>query len=149
MKPGSLSSKRPVSVCKPQLTSLIDVMTILLVFLMKSFSVEGNLITPSNDLTLPVSTSREAPVPVTTLEITADGLAAQGELIARLGSYTDEDPLEIPPLAQWLTARKDGAGREIMLQADRKIPFSVIKRVMYTCSKTGFEDFTILVQQEG
>jgi hypothetical protein len=39
---------------RPQLTSLIDVMTILLVFLIKSFSVDGNLITPSDDLILPV-----------------------------------------------------------------------------------------------
>ncbi|MBN1759118.1 MAG: biopolymer transporter ExbD [Chitinispirillaceae bacterium] len=136
------------STLKPQITSLIDVMTILLVFLMKSFSVEGNLITPSDDLTLPSSTSRETPEPVTTLEITTDALTSHGERITSLAVGTDDDSLELPPLSQWL-ARRNSGSRAIMLQADRRIPFSVIKRVMYTCSKSGFDDFTILVQQEG
>ena len=143
------SKTPPSAVCRPQLTSLIDVMTILLVFLMKSFSIEGNLITPAEDLTLPESTSREVPVPVTTLEITADALSSDGERITGIDSFTDDDSLTIEPLAHWLGSRKSSASREIMLQADRRIPFSVIKRVMYTCSKTGFDDFTILVQQEG
>ena len=148
MKRLSLHTPGSSTVCKPQLTSLIDVMTILLVFLMKSFSVEGNLITPSTDLTLPESASREVPVPVTTLEITADALTAQGEHIASLGSFSNDDSLLLQPLAHWLSAHNNGT-REIMLQADRRIPFSVIKRVLFTCSKSGFDDFTILVQQEG
>ena len=145
-----LSSHRPAapSVFKPQITSLIDVMTILLVFLMKSFSVEGNLITPSSDLTLPFSTAGETPEPVTSLEITTDALIAQGERITSLAAGTENDSLELPPLSEWL-ARRKGGSREIMLQADRRIPFSVIKRVLFTCSKSGFDDFTILVQQKG
>ena len=123
-------------------------MTILLVFLMKSFSVEGNLITPSQDLVLPASTSRETPEPVTTLEITGETLQSEGERIATLGSFTDEDSMLLAPLSQWLS-RRTTASREIMLQADRRIPFSVIKRVLFTCSRSGFDDFTILVQQEG
>lgn len=149
MKRLSLSASGSGMVCKPQLTSLIDVMTILLVFLMKSFSVEGNLITPATDLRLPESTSREPPTPVTTLEITAGFLSSQGEPIVKLPQFDNDDSMVIAPLADWLTIRKGGNNREIMLQADRHIPFSVIKRVMFTCSKSGFDDFTILVQQEG
>lgn len=136
-------------VCKPQLTSLIDVMTILLVFLMKSFSVEGNLITPSEDLQLPVSTSREAPVPVPTLEISASSIMSDGEVILPTSVISEDDSLELQPLTKWLIPRKSSAMKEIMLQADQHIPFTIIKRVMFTCSKAGFDDFTILVQQEG
>lgn len=136
-------------VCKPQLTSLIDVMTILLVFLMKSFSVEGNLITPSDDLQLPLSTSREAPVPVPTLEISATSIISDGEVILPIPAISEDDSLELQPLTKWLIPRKSNAMKEIMLQADQHIPFTIIKRVMFTCSKAGFDDFTILVQQEG
>jgi biopolymer transport protein TolR len=148
MKRLSIRENGSGATCKPQLTSLIDVMTILLVFLMKSFSVEGNLITPSQDLVLPASTSRETPEPVTTLEITGETLQSEGELIATLGPFTDEDSMVLAPLSQWLS-RRTTSSREIMLQADRRIPFSVIKRVLFTCSRSGFDDFTILVQQEG
>jgi len=137
------------AVCKPQLTSLIDVMTILLVFLMKSFSVEGNLITPSEDLQLPVSTSHEVPVPVPTLEISASAIISEGEKILSTADISEDDSLELQPLSEWLSPRRQENMKEIMLQADQHIPFTVIKRVMFTCSKAGFDDFTILVQQEG
>lgn len=55
---------------RPQLTSLVDVMTILLVFLIKSFSSEGSLVTPAADLVLPVSTSEETPRVRSSIEIT-------------------------------------------------------------------------------
>jgi biopolymer transport protein ExbD len=143
------NTRGDTGICKPQLTSLIDVMTILLVFLMKSFSVEGNLITPSPDLELPLSTSRNAPEPVTTLEITSSIVTSDGETVADVAAFVKSDSLLIPPLSDWLRLRHTQATREIMLQADRHIPFNVLKRVMYTCSKEGFDDFTILVQQEG
>jgi biopolymer transport protein ExbD len=77
-----IARNRKMAIIKPQLTSLIDVMTILLVFLLKSFSVEGNLISVSTDMNLAESTSRKAPVgrmysaslrPVLALTIWMDG----------------------------------------------------------------------------
>jgi biopolymer transport protein ExbD len=153
--------RQNASVCKPQITSLIDVMTILLVFLMVNFSVDGSLVTPSADLELPESSSRENPEPVTVLELTATAVLVQGETIVRYTDFPGNDSLSIPSLAVWLRAHRSPdkpaspgkqaspGRRSIMLQADRRIPFAVIKRVMYTCSKTGFDDFTILVRQEG
>ena len=38
-----------------QLTSMMDMFTILLVFLLKTYSTHGQLINPSQDLTLPTS----------------------------------------------------------------------------------------------
>jgi len=146
----SLSIKKSHDgVIRPQITSLIDVMTILLVFLMKSFSVEGNIITPANDLTLPVSCSKETPGLVTTLEITQTAVMAEGEIIIRHDAYRENDSLFIPQLAEWLSHHGTARGKEIMLQADRTLPFELLKRIMFTCSKAGRDDFTILVQQEG
>lgn len=146
----SLSRNKNMSnaVMKPQITSLIDVMTILLVFLMKSFSVEGNIITPASDLTLPLSASRTAPQPVTTIEITESAVRSGDEVIATHDSYRKNDSLFIPSLALWLSQHESFRKNEIMLQADKHLPFDILKRVMFTCSKSGRNDFTILVQQE-
>ena len=57
---------------RPQLTSLVDVMAIILVFLIKTFSTEGNIITPSSDLELPVSTAIKQPTPRWSIEIARD-----------------------------------------------------------------------------
>jgi biopolymer transport protein ExbD len=52
-------SKKNLKAIKPQLTSLIDVMTILLIYLLKSFSSEGEIVTVSKDLMLPESSAKK------------------------------------------------------------------------------------------
>jgi biopolymer transport protein ExbD len=141
------------STFRPQLTSLIDVMTILLVFLIKSFSTEGNIVTPSPDLELPFSTSEKPARLVTTIDITKNAVTASGTVIAPLDSFADSDSLLIPSLHEWMSLEKAKISDttttpEVLIQSDRRIPFNIVKRVMYTCSKSGFEDFSVLVLQE-
>jgi biopolymer transport protein ExbD len=139
---------------RPQLTSLIDVMTILLVFLIKSFSVEGNLVTPSPDLQLPLSSARKPPKPVCTIEITGKAVISEGTEIAPLASFARADSLLVPMLYDWMLMEKTKCpdtlkAPEVMIQADRDIEFNIVKRVMYTCSKAGFSEFSVLVLEEG
>lgn len=138
---------------RPQLTSLIDVMTILLVFLIKSFSVEGNLITPSHDLELPVSTSQKPLKPMFSLEITKSSVISEGEILAEIDQFKNSDSLLIPFLHDWMLLQKAKIGdakgaQEVLIQSDRNVEFNVVKRVMYTCSKAGFSDFSVLVLEE-
>ncbi len=138
---------------RPQLTSLIDVMTILLVFLIKSFSVEGHLITPSPDLELPVSTSQKEPKSMLSIEITKTSVLSDGESITEIDDFKDSDSLVIPHLFKWMLLQKSMIGdtarlKEVLIQTDREIEFNVVKRVMYTCSRAGFIDFSVLVLQE-
>ena len=78
----SASRPRPAdgdlgSAPRPQLTSLVDLMVILLVFLLKSFSVEGQLVTPATDLQLPTSQVREVARPALSVEVTTAGIRLQ------------------------------------------------------------------------
>ncbi len=138
---------------RPQLTSLIDVMTILLVFLIKSFSVEGHLITPSPDLELPVSTSKKAPRTMVSLEITKSSVLSEGVEIAEIDQFKDNDSLLIPLLYDWMFVQRAKStdkkqDHEVLIQSDRDVEFNVVKRVMFTCSKAGFTDFSVLVLEE-
>lgn len=138
---------------RPQLTSLIDVMTILLVFLIKSFSVEGNLITPSPDLELPISTSKKPPKPTCSLIITKSSVLSEEDKIAEIDQFKDNDSLIIPLLYDWMIVQKakcddEKRAKEVLIQSDRDVEFNIIKRVMFTCSKAGFSDFSVLVLEE-
>ena len=139
---------------RPQLTSLVDIMTILLIFLIKSFSVEGNIMTPSPDLQLPVSNSKVHPKVISTIEITQNSVIVEGKIITTVQSISDSKDMEIPQLYTYLHDRKvryknTDSEKELMIQSDKEIEFNIIKRVMYTSSKAGYSDFTILVIQEG
>jgi biopolymer transport protein ExbD len=140
---------------KPQLTSLVDVMTILLIFLLKSFSVETQLVTPAPDLTLPESTSREQVAPAINVAVTRTGVIVDGRQIltlAELAATPDDEPTvallesELRMLAPY-TGDQD-TDRALTLQCDRDLDFTLLKRVMRTCSAAGFADFALLVQRE-
>ncbi len=154
LRPGRLSSDAAAEgTFRPQLTSLVDVMTILLVFLLKSFSVEGNLVTPSADLELPLSTAQKPPKPTCTIEITRNAIASEGTIVAPLELVANQDSLLVAPLFDWMSLQRSKCEdttklQEVMIQSDREIPFHVVKRVMYTCSKAGFRDFSVLVLEE-
>jgi biopolymer transport protein ExbD len=133
---------------KPQMTSLIDILTLLLVFLIQSFNAEGTLITPSSDLVLPLSSSKQQPVPSLMVEITRDAVVAEDRRLASNASFAARSDLMVPGVYDWLSKRKSGDSKRIIIQCDRDVEFNIVKRVMYTCSKAGFTDFSVLVIEE-
>lgn len=137
---------------RPQLTSLVDVMTILLVFLIKSFSSEGSLVTPATDLVLPVSTSEETPRVRSSIEITKKAVICEGRVLAGTDSLLSGDSLLVPRVYEWMKVMRqrssDSSGSELVIQCDREIQFAAVKKIMYTCSKAGFTDFLVLVVRE-
>ena len=54
-------ARRPSEPAGLNITSMMDMMTIILVFLLKSYSTQDISIAPSEDLELPVSTVRRHP----------------------------------------------------------------------------------------
>ncbi len=138
------------SIFKPQLTSLIDVMTILLVFLIKSFSVSGNLVTPSNDLVLPTSVSKTNAKDVPSIEISSKNILNDGKLVVGIDEVMQRDSMMIIELKKVLVDLKlqDTTQRKIMIQCDKNIKFDLIKRVMFTSSRSGFSDYSVLVVGE-
>jgi biopolymer transport protein ExbD len=150
---GRYVAQTDQNVFRPQLTSLIDVMTFLLVFLIKSFSVEGDVITPSADLELPLSSATTPPKVVASIEISKTGVSADGKILSSFTEADRSDPLLIPGVFKWMSfvhARFPDTtqSHEVLIQADREIKFAVLKRVMYSCSKAGFADFSILAVQK-
>lgn len=138
---------------RPQLTSLVDIMVILLFFLIQSFSVEGNLVTPSTDLELPLSDASKSPQPYCNLHITQTQVLVDDEVIVTNQKIASSEDFLIPELFKMMKAQavknKDSLSKgKLIIQADKEIPFAIVKKVMFTCSKAGFDDFKVLVVQE-
>ena len=149
---SQLQSRKNASCeCKLQLTSLVDVMTILLVFLLKSFSVEGHNVTRSADLRLPLSSSNSSAKTISSLILTEDELICDNNVITTVNTIRGCDSMSIPALLDWIKSHKtltDSSAKEIMIQSDRDQSFDVLKKVMFTCSQAGIKDFSILVLHE-
>ncbi len=134
---------------RPQLTSLVDMMVILLVFLLKSFSVEGQLVSPSADLQLPRSTAETVAEPELSLEVTTTGINLDGARVAGFPASAGLDSLVIAPLFDALVDLASGdENQPITIQCDRRIDFAVLKRVLFTCNQAEYDDLSLLVLQE-
>jgi len=129
----------------PPLTSLVDMMTILVVFLLVNFSVQGELASSADTLRLPESASRLRAEPALSIEVGPRAISVDGRPVVDLAAAGDS--LLIAPLAAALRRAAPGAPpRRVTLQCDRDLDFSVLKRVIHTCSASGIADFALLVQ---
>lgn len=143
------------------LTAMVDVFTVLLVFLLKSYSAEGTLTAAAQNLELPASTSSLAPQPTITITISEDALFVEDERVGALADLADPSAPYIPALGSALQARVDKArtiagsnssltfqGRVTIL-GDKNTPYATLERVMYTASMSEFGDIALAVYQQG
>ena len=140
-------------VFRPQITSLIDVMTILLIFLIKNFSVDSDVVSPPPNVSLPVSTSDKAAQPRCAVTITKDEIIAGDQTLASVADVEKSGSPVIEPLQAMMQAMAPGcmvdeAGSVVVL-CDKDVNFAVVKKVMSTCSRAGVVNYSILVLREG
>ena len=157
--------RRKVDEAKLEITSLMDIMTIILVFLLKSYSTEDIQIAPSEDLRLPVSSAAQAPELAINAVISQSAILIDGvEVVAVDGGAVGDEYKRgtlISPLFDILKEKADEAkaiaesrqtikfsGR-ILLQCDRNIPFSLVREVMYTAGQAQFAEFKFVVYKGG
>lgn len=156
-------SKKVIKTFKPQLTSLIDVMTILLIYLLKSFSAEGDIITLSKNLVLPESSARTPPSPTVVLTVNNTYLLAgnvnENVPLTTVDEILSSDSMIIPQLRDWLHQRREMTQKiakyssktrfrgDITIQADKRIRFRLLKKIMYTCGQEEYNNFSLAVQR--
>lgn len=140
------------------MTSLMDILTTLLLFVLKSFVVEGEAVTPVPGVTLPESTSHATAQSAVVIAIFDDVVMMDGEVVATVSKSSKSRDLLIDALAARLDESRqqaieiakmrgdteDFVGR-VSIQGDRDIHFAIIQRVMFTCSQSGFENIALAV----
>ena len=147
--------RRKIASSTLRMTSLMDILTVLLLFLLKSFVIEGEVVTPASGLTLPESTSEVTPQESVVLAIVGDTVSLGGAVVARID---ESDPdIYVESLAIALQEARDRQlslaerrGDEdpeahITIQGDRDMPFELLQRVMFTCNQTGFDLISLAV----
>jgi biopolymer transport protein ExbD len=143
-----------------RLNSLLDMFTILLVFLLKSFSAEGQIVTTSQDLQLPESTSDKPPKVAPIIAVTKEWIILDDKPLVKIDEINADGDLLIKPLHEGLqqareVSEKLGAMDErlgfhgtVDIMGDRDASFAVIKRVMYTCGRVGFNNMLLAVYKK-
>ena len=151
-------SRNRVKITKMPLTSLMDVFTILVFFLLvNSGSVE--IMDAPRDVSLPVSNVETKPRETVVIFVSPENVLVQGKLVALVSDILDGKDGAIDPITEQLATLKESVigdrtaavagSEEVTILADKSVPFSVIKTIMSTCTNEGYEKVSLAVIQQG
>lgn len=147
------------------INSMMDMMTIILCFLLKSYGAEPIQITENDDLRLPFSNTELAPEDMLVLTVTKRWILVENESVTAINEgRIDPSALQAPdsPIVPELQTRIEQklneqeqwanlAGRQfekvVTIVADSQTPYRVLTQVLLTASAAGVQNFKFAVMQ--
>jgi biopolymer transport protein ExbD len=146
-----------MKISKMNLTSLMDVFTILVFFLLVNSGSVEVLDTPK-EVSLPESRVETKPRETVVIFISPTEVLVQGQLVALVDEIIEGKTSVLDPIAARLAQLKESVigtntlavakSQEVTILADKSVPFMVIKTIMSTCTSEGFENVSLAVTQK-
>lgn len=144
-------------IAKMNLTSLMDIFTILVFFLLVNTGAVEVLDTPK-EISLPESRVKSKPRETVVIFISPTQVLVQGKLVALVDDILKDKSSVLDPIAARLAQLKKNVigistlavstSQEVTILADKSVPFIVIKTIMSTCTGEGFEVVSLAVTQK-
>ncbi|MBC7385288.1 MAG: biopolymer transporter ExbD [Cryobacterium sp.] len=142
-----------------QITSMADIFTIILVFLLKSFSTGMATITPTSAMLLP---SIEAPKNATikeilTLEVSEKSVLLDQKPVLEMSNFSPLNVANFEPaitnaLQSQRTKSRSPASEvepdsdsKLLVLADEKVPYSTLQMLLKAAATAGYVDLQLLV----
>ncbi len=138
------------------LVALIDVFTILIFFLLSSASGVESLISPKA-VDLPLALADKVPKETVLLVVAGDDIIVDGRRIASVAQVMAAADDTIPALKAELDvlgtrtavrAENKADQQAVTIMADRQMPYSLLRKVMFTCARANFADVSFAVRRK-
>lgn len=156
---------------------MVDMFTILVVFLLQNYSSTGEILNIPKDVHLPKASSVKELKPAHVVTVTTDSIVLDNNTIADLAQVKAQKDWMIPSLRESLVAalqqdeinykkalsdrvkeaiplgvKKEVPAQEslkkITVQADKEMDFLTIKKVMFTVTEAGAEEINFAVMKK-
>ena len=129
------------------LTSMMDILTVLLLFLLKSYSAGGEVMVPQPGVHLPESTADASPETSLIVAIDGDAIRVGSQRVASVSEVMASPDPGIAPLAARLQAEPHDAAHAapVTIQGDRTIEYALLRKVMFTLSRSGYDNVALAV----
>ncbi|HET7203170.1 MAG TPA: biopolymer transporter ExbD [Steroidobacteraceae bacterium] len=142
---------------KLNLTSLMDVFTILVFFLLVN-SATTEVLQQPKQITLPDSVVEAKPRETVVIFVGKEDVLVQGVPVARVADIEAMQDQEIAPISVrlaelsgnviGLSTQAVAESQEVTVLADKSVPFSVVKKIMSTCTGQGYTRVSLAVVQK-
>lgn len=148
------------------ITSLLDILVIMLVFLLKSYNSSGVILNVPKDIALPNSESQNLNSTGVLVQVSPSMIWVDDEQVLDIkksnnSNIFDMNRLRIIPLYNTLVAKrktitqvqktspeaKEFSGI-VNLVVDKSINYSFLKKIMFTCASAGYKEYKFVVMGE-
>ncbi|MBL8269183.1 ExbD/TolR family protein [Steroidobacter sp.] len=141
------------------LVPFIDMLMILTVFLLVHNS-DVDILPNTKSIAIPQSLSDKKPRPSVVVMITKEDLLVDGKAIAKVADVIAAEDAVIQPLKLALQSQADTVltdaakqeikDREVTIMGDRNTPYSVLRKIMATCTDADYGKVSLaVVEREG
>lgn len=151
-----LGSRKPALVSL-NLTSLMDVFTILVLYLLVNQGT-GTEVTPPDSIKLPDSIVEMTPRKTLVLAVDKVAIYIDNQPVAMVADIMDskQDNIESVRVEMMrirnetanLSAEAEANSKEVTIASDRNVPFKVLKKLMSTSSNAGYTKISLAVNQK-
>ena len=163
--------KRKKKVMEIDITSLLDILVILLVFLLKSYNPTDLKLDVANNLTLPLSDAQELGNKAIVVQVNKDrkifvdhkeigqinslSSSTITSLLDKLKEYKLEEEKSIKEMESRapasnvnkdLISTKKSSLKKVNIVLDKSLPYAVLRQVMHTAAMAGYPEFKFIVQ---
>jgi biopolymer transport protein ExbD len=148
---GKMAQGKKATNAELNVVPMVDMMTMLVIFLLQQFSSTGEVLYMQKDIKLPEARHGQIIEIAPVVAISAGQIVVTGVKVAEIPDLDkDSGYLNIPALEERLRDEKkrwefihksdtqskwDGL---VNIQADKAVPFRIVKRVMYSCGVAGY-----------
>ena len=139
------------------LTPLMDVFTILVFFLL-FHSSGGDILETPKQIKLPDSVVETKPRETVVIMVSPEVVVVQGEAVVNTPELLDDSVKMVAGITERLeqlerniigiNTKAVAEGKEITVLADKTIPFKVLKKIMSTCTGSGYGRISLAVVQK-
>jgi biopolymer transport protein TolR len=128
------------------LVPFIDMMTILVVFLL-AHTADVDILPNTKNISIPQSISDRKPDAAVVVMVTTDSVYVDGQRVGALSDVMANQGPFFAPLKDALVAQNakslagqqtDIAKREVTIMGDKSTPYSVLKKIMLSCSEAEY-----------
>lgn len=136
------------------LVPFIDMLMILVVFLLVHTS-DVEVLPNTKNISIPESIADKKPRPSVVVMITKGELLVDGRAVATVADVVNATDPVIQPLKEALqsqadtvlqdTAKQEIKDREVTILGDRQTPYSVLRKVMATCTEANYGKVSLAV----
>jgi biopolymer transport protein ExbD len=148
---GKMARGRRSTNAELNVVPMVDMMTMLVIFLLQQFSSTGEVLYMQKDIKLPDARHGQMIEIAPVVAISFDQVVVTGVKVADIPDLDrDSGYLNIPTLEErlrdekkrWEFIHKADPGSKwdgiVNIQADKTVPFRIVKRVMYSCGVAGY-----------